>query len=491
MKNKPNIIVFMSDQQNAQTVYPSHAAKTPNIDKFLQQSTQFTNCYTCAPHCCPARATFFTGLYPTQHGVWNNVEVDNTLSRGLYDGVTCFPETLKEAGYTNIFAGKWHVSAYEGPLDRGFDTVLREYVSNYGRLKPCNRPTFNDWEKLYVKDGKRPMDTDETAKTRTFGQIVRPGYPRYHQFGVDENPFGDSDTVDLACKAIESYDSDAPLFMYVGTTGPHDPYCVPQEFLDLYDVDDMELPPSFHDTMADKPALYRRTKQCFNLTEAEHKESMRRYLAFISYEDALFGKVLDSVEKSGMADDTVVLYLTDHGDYLGAHGLWAKGLPCFDEAYHIPAIIRGPGFGQGVQYDAFTSIADFAPTILELAGLEKPASITVGHSLVPALQGDATPLRTECYTQTNGNEIYGIQRSVWDKKWKYVYNAFDFDELYDREADPHELHNLLPNGDYNSIVRAMCKKMWTFARDTGDNCTCDYIMVGLAPYGPGIVLEDE
>ena len=94
------------------------------------------------------------------------------------------------------------------------------------------------------------------------------------------------------------------------------------------------------------------------------------------------------------------------------------------------------------------------------------------------------------YTQTNGNEVYGIQRAVWNHKWKYVYNSFDYDELYDLEKDPFEQVNVINLPENKSIIKKMCKKMWEFAQQTGDGCTCPYIMVGLAPYGPGIVLEE-
>ena len=102
--------------------------------------------------------------------------------------------------------------------------------------------------------------------------------------------------------------------------------------------------------------------------------------------------------------------------------------------------------------------------------------------------------RQEICTQTNGNELYGIPRAVWDKKWKYVFKGFDYDELYDLESDPLEMHNLLHDcekGQYQDVVKEYCKKMWRFARKTKDNCTCPYIMVSLAPYGPGVLLEDE
>ena len=484
-----NILVFMTDQQLGDTILPSHMAKTPNVDRLRKNGMQFTSAYCPAPHCCPSRATFFTGLYPSEHNIWNNVEVDNALSRTFYGGVVTFPEELKQAGYQTIFSGKWHVSGYEGPADRGFDEVLYEYISNYGRMKPNNLPPVNhDWKKAYADY----TDLDHADSEKHFGQIIREGYPTYYQFGTNPSPFGDKETVQLACERLKKQDHEKPFFMYVGTVGPHDPYFPPQEFLDMYPIEDIEFPPNFHDDMMDVPGLYRRTKKAFALTEQEHKESIRRYLAFCSYEDSLFGRILDTLEQENMMNDTVVIYLSDHGDYVGAHGLWAKGLPCYREAYQICAVIGGGNIvSHPVQCDELVSLSDMAPTILDLAGV-KDHTPTTGVSLLPLLQGTVpADWRTDIYTQTNGNELYGIQRAVWNKKWKYVYNGFDFDQLYDLEADPLEMHNLAEYSEYQPIIRKMCKKMWKFARDHNDPITCPYIMVALAPYGPGITLEAE
>lgn len=495
---KPNIIVFMTDQQNAQTMYDSHPAITPNISRFLKKSTQFTQAFCPSPHCCPSRATFFSGLYPSQHGVWNNVEVDNALSRGLFDNVTLFPEELFEAGYETVFSGKWHVSAYETPSQRGFSNVVNHVVSNFGTLANDNLPKRNEWDNTYIHT--RQFDTDEEKEReadplggKEFGRIIRPGYPTYYQFGVHENPFNDTYTVDCACDAIRKHDQEKPLFMYVGTTGPHDPYTPPQRFLDMYNIEDIVLPVSFEDDMKDRPALYRRTRDQFALSIEEHKESIRRYLAYVSYEDDLFGKLLDSIEENGLADNTIIMYLTDHGDYAGAHGLWAKGLPCFQEAYNICAAVSGPNIQEDVKVDQLVSLADFAPTILEIAGIQSKQTM-VGKSLTKLLyQVDDldSEWRTEIYTQTNGNEIYGIQRAVWNRKWKYVYNSFDYDELYNLEEDPHEMNNLMELGLHREIVKELCEKLWHFAELTGDTCTCPYIMVGLAPYGPGINITNK
>lgn len=481
---KPNIVVFMTDQQNASTIEKGNIAKTPNIDKFLKKSTKFTQAYCPSPHCCPSRATFFSGLYPSQHGVWNNVMVDNALSRGLNDGITLFPEILKENGYNTIFSGKWHVSDVESPSDRGFNKVLCELCScdnkNENHDKSCT-----EWDTTY----SHTENIDGPDEEKTFGRIIKEGYPSFYQFGNNENPFGDTTTVDVACKEIFEYNDDKPLFMYVGTIGPHDPYLIPKEFLDLYNIDDIILPDNFNDDMADKPALYRRTRDQFALSVDEHKESIRHYLGFVSYEDYLFGKLIKSIEDKGILDNTIIIYLTDHGDYMGAHGLWAKGLPCFKEAYNICAAIGGCGISENKIINSFVSLADFAPTILDLAGIKNPIKMT-GKSLIDFLHSDKPEhWREEIYTQTNGNEIYGIQRAVWNKKWKYVYNSFDYDELYDIENDPLEMTNVCKLPENKIVVKEMCKKMWLFAKETRDTCINGYIMVRFAPYGPGIIKE--
>lgn len=486
--SRPNILVFMTDHQRGDTIRRDSACITPNIDKFRETAVNFTDAYCPSPHCCPSRATFFTGLYPTQHGVWNNVGVSNTLSRGLFDGVKTFSEDLKESGYNLYFSGKWHVSQEESPADRGFQLLCHD-TTQY-RSFP-HAPESSEW-RFY--DGVK-IDTAHTDD-RSEADVIRPGYPRYTQYGIDENPFGDEDVVEAATQKLHHLDSDAPFFMYVGTLGPHDPYNVPQRFLDLYPPDSLPLPANFEDSMEDKPVLYRRTKSRYDqLSVKEHQESVRRFYAFCSYEDYLFGKVMDALEKTGRKENTLVLYCSDHGDYVGAHGLWAKGLPCFREAYDICCMAGGYGVEDGGRdCDAYVSLADWAPTFLELAKISTNCEFA-GHSLTGWLQNSPPAnWREDCFTQTNGNEVYGIQRAVWNRKWKYVFNTFDYDELYDLENDPLELHNLIygpnqENGQYRDIIYAMSKKMWQFAYDTGDTCVNPYIMTAMAPFGPGIIFE--
>jgi len=488
---RPNILVFMTDQQRGATVLPDSSVKalTPNLDRYREESVTFTKAFCPSPHCCPSRATFFSGLYPSEHGVWNNVDVGNTLSRGLNDNVRLWCEDLRDTGYRMHFAGKWHVSAEESPNDRGWDST-KPFKSRYSTAGGVwrNEPQTHEWGRLYKPELLR------MPETRGEAEILREGYGTYTHYGEKENPFNDrAVTADGVRNLREQPKSDQPWCHYIGVLGPHDPYMVPQKYLDMYDLDDIELPASYSDRMQDKPGLYRRTRDRFDqLSEREHRESIRHYLAFCTFLDDLFGDVLQALEERGERENTMVIYCSDHGDYMAEHGLWCKGLPCFESSYHVPAIVRWPErvANPGREVDEFVTLADFAPTFLEAADVPVERRFA-GRSLLPFLDDQAPADWTDAFfTQSNGNELYGIQRSVMTKEWKYVYNGFDYDELYDLTADPNETVNLADSLDHKPILRAMAKRLWQFAYDNRDTAINSYILVSLADYGPGIIFED-
>ncbi len=509
---RPNLVMFITDHQRFDMAPPFSRAVTPNLDRFYRRATAFTSAYCPAPHCCPSRATIFSGLYPTEHGVWNNVNVGNSLSRGPYAGVRLWSQDLADAGYRMGFAGKWHVSDEEGPGDRGFQRVY-DPKTNYRRQEPgYHPPTTYEWD-VYYKDYDRmlrqvesyinPLGRDPDGR-RQPSQILRKGYPNYTFYGKRDNPFGDGNTVDRALEILDGLMDDPeagtrPFMMYCGTVGPHDPYYAPQEFLDLYRDLDVRLPENFRDSFLDKPNLHRRLKGLYaQMTDGEQLDCLRHYLAFCSYEDHLFGRLLDRLEQAGRMDDTVVMVLSDHGDYAGDHGLWAKGLPCFDGAYHVPLLIGGAGIRRPARAeDAFVSLADIAPTICDLAGIPYDTGRFSGRSLLPFLRGDddeaarERALRDAVYTQTNGNELYGIQRSVRTREWKFVYNGFDFDELYCLAEDPHEMVNRIDDPSCDGVLRVLSEKLWRFAYEHGDVCINPYVMVSLAKYGPGVAFGWE
>ena len=383
---KPNFLIFMTDQQRGDMQPTFGKAKMPNLERLAENGVVFRRAYCPSPHCCPSRATFFSGLYPSQHGVWNNVNLADALSKGLYDNVRLFSEDLKENGYHLYHSGKWHISALEGPQNRGFEQLNRKNGQTGEPQKQERVPDMRDWswfeKKDYLKEGALRGD----------GEIVRIGFPEYRQYGETENPFGDEDVVRAAREKIRELPEDEPFCMYVGTLGPHDPYFVPKKYLELYPLEEIELPESFEDDLMDKPNLYRRTQKRFRqLTREEQKRCLQHYLAFCSYEDALFGEILKELEDRKLLDRTIVIYLSDHGDYAAAHGLWTKGLPCFEEAYHICSVVGYGGIqAKGKAVEAFVSLADYAPTFLELAGISVSRQVESAHVDVLA-DGDLDP----------------------------------------------------------------------------------------------------
>jgi arylsulfatase A-like enzyme len=160
--SRPNILIFMTDHQRADTVGPDHPAITPNVDGLARSGVRFSNAFCPSPHCCPSRATFWSGLYPSRHGVWNNVCNDQRLSRGLAPGVRLWSEDLADAGYAMHWLGKWHVSIDESPKDRGW---VEHRVS--GGKEATHGGTWDYYEKL--------AGEDEPAERRE-GEILRPGY---------------------------------------------------------------------------------------------------------------------------------------------------------------------------------------------------------------------------------------------------------------------------------------------------------------------------
>jgi arylsulfatase A-like enzyme len=476
----------MTDHQRGDSVLDDNPCITPNTDRIKKNGVTFSEAFCPSPHCCPARATFFTGLYPTQHGIWHNVAVGNAITRSLNEGVRTWSEDFREAGYRMMYSGKWHVSHTQSPVDCGWDVCPSTGGDYSGKLPGNHWPNF---EKL----AQQPPRGE-----RREAEIDMPGYPDFLLYGTRElppEPKGDSRVVREAVEAMDALcaeDSDEPWCLYAGCIGPHDPYFVPQRFLDMYDINDIKLPESYKDKMEDKPGFYRKTRDIFDqLSEDEARQAVRHFLAYCTFEDELFGRLLDKLEELGEADNTIVIYCSDHGDYNGEHGLWAKGVPCFRGAYHVPLVMQWPAgtTEPGRVVDELVSLADVAPTLMEAAGIPVEREM-VGESLMPFMKNEQPDdWRDKMYTQTNGNELYAIQRAVFTKERKMVYNGFDYSELYDLEKDPHEMVNRIDDPEYADDVRRMMSDIWRFARDTGDTCINPYIMVRFAPYGPAVAFE--
>ena len=487
MNKRPNILIFMTDHQRGDTIFKENGTIMPNLNKLMENGITFSECFCPTPHCCPSRATFFTGLYPSQHGIWNNVHNGMALAKNLKQGVRLFSEELKDAGYRLSYAGKWHVSYDEDPAHKGFEELFvsaksgNNHATTWEAIERNAQTARQDWE-----------------KGREEGKILRKGYTTDVLYGrADEGSRHDDTSVAQTANKIREYakDPDTPWCAMVGTSMPHAPYWVPQKYLDMYPIETIDLPESYYDTLEDKPNYYRKLRQMrfAQLTELEYKQAIRHFRAMCTYLDDLFGQLMDALRETGQLDNTLVLFTSDHGDYLGEHGLFHKGVPAFRGAYHIPGVISWPA---GIKnpdrvISELVSLADFAPTFLEAAGI-KTDNEMVGQSLMPFLE-DRNPdtWRDAIFTQCNGVENYFTQRSVITKEYRYTYNGFDFDELYDLRVDPNEMTNKIHEPSYETTIKELCKKMWQFARQTDDQLPTsgNYITIATAAYGPGVVFN--
>ncbi len=483
---RPNILVYMTDQEQGAVVHPDHPCITPNAAKFAREGVFFHNAFCQTTHCCPARATFMTGLYPSRHGIYNNVMNPAAIHYGLYDGVKMFSEILSDAGYNLTYTGKWHVSAMEDPSDRDWEQV--EITAGRGTQ---HYKTLDAWRK------------DKLDETRRWGEVVRPGWGNFVIFDSYESPtengYEDHYDYPVMKAGIDALprlaESGEPWFLFMGPLGPHDPFIVEKRFVDMYKLEDIPLPPNFGDNLQDKPNVYRRMREQFwnQLSDDEVRDSIRHYWAFCTMEDMMFGEVLAALEATGQADNTLVLRLSDHGDYCGAHGLYLKGVPGFREAYNIAMIARYPNgiVHPGREERRFVNLADFTPTFLELAGVEPPYPLT-GRSFMPLLRDEPVEWDNILYTQFNGVELYYSQRIVATDTHKYVYNGFDFDELYDLTNDPHELKNVADDPAYTDIKHELVRKMWRFADQQKDELIFNpYGTVAFAPWGPADALQSD
>ena len=453
----------------------------PNVkDRIAGQGLRFDNGYTPTALCAPARASFFSGLYSTGHGMYNNYNSKTVMHTGLFPGVTLFSENLKRAGYSLSFIGKWHVSAEKNPADHGWD---RPFIGPANQRKaPVPRPKGEELKERRFHGLKRAAI------------VTQEGWPSFAVYGTRQGVLADMGNFKMGRQAIEEIKrlskKPDPWIIYVGMTDLHIPYTVVEPYASMYDPNDVPLPENYHDLMEDKPAIYRRMRQerWSQLSERQIREAIAYYWGLCSMNDDIMGMLLDTLDEEDVAKNTLVLYTSDHGDQMGGHGVFLKGVFPFEESYNIPMAIRWPAVIEpGSVSSEFATLCDFAPTFCEMTGSE-PMPHSHGRSLVPLFEG-ATPddWPQTFFGQYNGTDYYYIQRIIRDRRYKYVFNGFDFDELYDLQEDPHEIKNLAADLNYEDVKRRLIAEMWRWHKKTDDIIDGPYPSVAIVPYGPMII----
>lgn len=476
MKKNPNILMIVTEHQQGLTIDNNSPCKMPNVkDRLRNLGMKFDLAYTPTALCAPARASLFSGLYPSVHGMYNNYHSIPVIHSGLFPGVRLFSEALKESNYKLSYIGKWHVSGEKGPQDYGWNVRWDSGVDTFKAPSP----------------GNRKENLESKIVSNKSGFIERPGWPNYVLYDVmDENLENNIDyrRAEIAIEEIRQLSKNkSPWIVYIGFTQIHDPYFAPKKYVDMYPIDEIPLPPNYCDTLEDKPRIYKRMKDQLwaQLSKTEVKEAIRCYWALCTMTDELVGMILDELEMLDLLEDTIIIYTSDHGDEVGSHGVFLKGVLPFEESYRVPLVISWPRIiASGSTFDGFVTLCDIAPTVYKIIGIQNPP-ITHGDSLFEIFKGEHPERwRKTFYGQFLGTEYYYTQRIVRDKRYKYVFNGFDIDEFYDLQKDPYEMKNLIEDHSYDEIKRYLIGELWEWAKKTDDILFNPYPTVALIPFGP-------
>lgn len=464
--SRPNLLFLMTDQQRADTIEPQTVCQTPNLDKLAAGGARFSRCYTVNPICSPARASLMTGLLPHSHGM---VDVTHAVPayRASFDAtLPVWPQLLQKAGYTTAYFGKWHVERSHRLENFGFDIYeVDQYQQKLGLVEV---------EEVLV-DQK---------------MVRQKGYADFLLYGVSDEPLESLPEYRMFSDGIAFLNNAAanpqqPWALFLSTEAPHDPYVAPRSYTDRYNLDDISPPPNFEDDLADRPAIYRRIQSVWDdLTWDDFAWATVCYYANCTMVDEQIGRILAALDSLGMAENTVVVFTSDHGDFMAEHRLMLKGIPPFEGAYRIPLILNGPGIPAGHDVGKIVSLLDLAPTLVQFTTAEEfPCQ---GRSLLPMLQGAETNWQSEAFAECHGQRFNYTQRILWRGSEKYVFNGFDEDELYDLTTDPHEMNNLAGDPHHKVILESMAIRMWEIMRETGDKTMVEaqYGMFRYAPVGP-------
>lgn len=444
MSKQPNILFIFSDQHRADCVGYANGRRafTPNLDRLAREGMVFDNAFSPMPICCPARQALLTIRRPERFGALWNYDITLPIP-SLQPSDYCWVKELKKEGYNTAYLGKWHVSPDYTPLDYGFDTYLSD--SEYGEYFKQHYPNF-----------KREFNwfgaTDPIAKEH-------------------------SHTHFLARKAIERIEelekAGQPWHMRLDYLEPHPPYYVCEEFAKLYNPDDLEPWGSFCDEFENKPYIQKQNLLTWgieNFTWQDWAASLSRYLGLVSQMDDAIGMVIDYLEKKGILDDTIVIYSSDHGDMVGGHRMMDKHYVMYDDILRVPLVVRYPKLAKPGRCDALVyNNLDLPLALLELLGLPAP-DVYDGESLLPLLSGKMPQNWRESVMCTYNGQQFGLytQRCLRTKRYKYVWNTTDIDELYDLEKDPHELCNRINDPEYREVLSNLRKELYDACKQAQD-----------------------
>jgi len=429
-----NLVILMSDEHNPKMLgcYGHPLVRTPNLDRLAARGTRFASAYCCSPVCIPARAAFHTGRYIHKIGFWDNADP--------YDGsVPSWQHALRDAGHHVAAIGKLHFRSTAD--DNGFsrEIMTMHVVDGLGDLMGLVRE-----------------DLPRRGSSKKMATLAGPGESDYTRY--DRNIAAEAERW-LRLEAPKHRDK--PWVLMVSFVAPHFPLTAPPEFYNLYPLDRLDLPKQYAPSERPQHPYLRDYAGSFAYdeyfdSEAHVRRALAGYYGLCSSMDANCGTVMRAVEECGFAESTRILYTSDHGDNVGARGLWGKST-MYEEAAAVPLIVAGDGIPSGAVCDTIASHVDCYRFILDAAGIAEPA----GDVAEPRYSlGDlATGLRPE---RTVLSEYHGMGSTtgafmIRHGRFKYVHYVDYPPQLFDLATDPEELDDLAGQRGYAGVV-AQCER---------------------------------
>lgn len=490
---RPNVVIFITDQQRYDHLGSSGnpVLRTPNIDRIARSGIQLAHHYVNNPLCQPSRATLFTGRTARGHGVrTNGIPLDPTIPTMV--------QALHDAGYRTHSTGKLHLQNYFSPrgsatdpaasVDPNADLERRDLWCG-GRITKLPSPYYGfestDFAGFHgpgtFGDYLRWLEDDHAAAVpllaREQSRLPPTGADQSWKSALPAELHVTTWTADRAIAFLQTEGrGERPFFLWCSFTDPHHPYCPPAPYDDLYDPVSVPMPSRRKGELDDLAPFFRRIYGedlqvsgrgvATRIAESHLREIIAHTYGMIGLIDDNVGRVLEVLEDMGLRRDTVVAFMSDHGDMMGDHWLLNKGPFHFEGLLHVPCVWSWPGhFPAGVTAAALTSHLDVAPTILDLCGVALPEGRVPpqpeapsapppwpGHSLVPILTGQAPSVRDATIVE-NDEDYLGLRlRTLVTERWKVtMYAGQTFGELFDLAEDPGELHNRWNDPAYRSI----------------------------------------
>lgn len=490
---KPNVIILFADQHHKKVMgFEGHPdVLTPNLDKLSEQSVVFDRTYCATGICSPSRSSLMSGLYSRTMGLLSNSE--NT---SVIDEVVSLPMVFKQNNYKTFAFGKRHTSA---AIDAGWD-VHRSHLCNespgnsyteWVEKKGYAKEFAQDWAAEFGKGSPCSILHDEKIKTADLGTRIS---------ALPENATMEAFTTELTVQMIkEQAKSNQPFFCWATFYRPHQPYTPLKKYMDLYDVSvwgdgrkngsSITIPGSFYEPIENIPPMMQSIRNgssaVWNVDKAFQNEQLWRnhigaYYALVTEVDYCVGEILKALDEAEIADETIVIYTSDHGDFVGNHGMVEKaaaGQNVYEDILNIPLIIKYPGNKQKGKHSAeLVSLVDIYPTLVELLDLKMPQlkHPLQGLSLAETLT-KGKPLKRDYFVSESWSQAsvitkefkLGIMLDPTDYQRKFDYRSFG-DQFFVRKSDGLEIKNEIKNTSYNAEIEKLRKYYLEFCSNTPD-----------------------